>query len=736
MLLRQLKERVKELDCIYAICHVVSDPGIPCDRKLQDITDRIPAAFQKPEFTCARIIIGDKVAKTANFKTCHWKLETDITKNEMIHGKLEVGYLDVQPYDRSPFLEEEKKLLSIIALRLGMYIEGTILTESLRKSEKQYRNLVENAPVGICQTTLGGDLLYANNTCLRMFGYEENFEEAKSVNFLSRYPNPVVRKTMTDILLRTGSLINYEAECLTKTGTSIFILFSSFLDADEVVTTMMMDISEQRRISTRLIRSERRLAEAQRIAHLGNWEWDIINKRMDWSDEMIEIFGVHPRKINATCKEFLQLVHPDDRAAVREAVEQQMASPGESCSIMEHRLIRADGGERIVQLKSEVIFDKNKPVRMFGTVHDITAQKQSERALRKAFEEITTLKDKLEAENIYLRDKLEVESNQGDIIGTSDPIKYVLYRSRKVARTKATILLTGDTGTGKNLFASFIHLESDRRDKPFITVNCAGLPVNLIESELFGREKGAFTGSTARQIGRFELADKGTIFLDEIGELPIDLQAKLLKVIDEGEFERLGSPHTIKVNVRIIASTNRNLEEEIQNGRFRRDLFFRLNVFPINIPPLRERKGDIPAIVAFYAHKFSREYRKNIKKIPTESMNAFVDYSWPGNVRELINIVERAVIVSEGPELRLAEPIGNLFAEPLPDIQNAEGLNKGHAMGLAEVEKEYIQESLRKAKWKIEGPGGAAELLGMNPSTVRGRMRKLGIRRPEAPRSL
>ncbi len=349
--------------------------------------------------------------------------------------------------------------------------------------------------------------------------------------------------------------------------------------------------------------------------------------------------------------------------------------------------------------------------------------------LQKALSEIKIMKEQLEAENIYLRDEVELKGGYGDIIGNSDPIKYVMYRVRQVAPTKTSILLTGETGTGKGIFARLVHRESTRRDKPFVNVNCAGLPANLIESELFGREKGAFTGSLARQIGRFELANNGTIFLDEIGELPMELQAKLLKVIEDGEFERLGSPHSVKVDVRIIASTNRLLEEEIKKGSFRQDLYYRLSVFPITIPPLRDRKEDIHLLIEFFTDKFSRRYNKGIKTIPNKVLKDLENYSWPGNIRELRNVIERAVIVSDGPQLRLAEqisdPSGGSVREDL-----SEAMDGRETQGLAEIERGHILKTLQEMGWKVEGPNGAAQILRMNPSTLRARMKKLGIRRP------
>jgi transcriptional regulator with GAF, ATPase, and Fis domain len=284
----------------------------------------------------------------------------------------------------------------------------------------------------------------------------------------------------------------------------------------------------------------------------------------------------------------------------------------------------------------------------------------------------------------------------------------------------ATVLLLGETGVGKGVIARAIHSRSVRKGRPMITVNCTSLPANLIESELFGRERGAFTGADARQIGRFELADGGTIFLDEIGEMPLDLQCKLLRVIQDGEFERLGSPRTIKVNVRIIAASNRNLEEEVKNGRFREDLFYRLNVFPIMIPPLRQRKDDIPLLINHFIAKFNVKNGKKICTVSKDTLNALLVYYWPGNVRELESVIERAIIISQGSALQV--------------LDRFDTFHKGkHAeqdvKALVDVEHDHILQVLQKTGWRIEGKKGAALLLGLNPSTLRARMRKYGIQR-------
>jgi len=352
---------------------------------------------------------------------------------------------------------------------------------------------------------------------------------------------------------------------------------------------------------------------------------------------------------------------------------------------------------------------------------EIEERKETEESLRNANEENKQLKDRFQAENIYLHKVIDREYNFGEIIGRSDALGHVFFRVEQVAPQEATVLLLGETGTGKGVIARAIHLKSSRKERPMITVNCSALPANLIESELFGREKGAFTGSHERQVGRFELADNSTLFLDEIGEMPMELQTKLLRVLQDGEFERLGSPKTIKVDVRIIASTNRNLEEEIRKGRFREDLFYRLNVFPITIPPLRQRKEDIPLLVEYFVAKFNKKTGKKIETVSKNTLNALQDYDWPGNVRELESIIERAVITSQGTALQILDRFVNSLTAGEQEAQDGKGL--------AELERDHILQALEKTGWRIEGKKGAAAMLGLNPSTLRGRMRKDGIHR-------
>src|SRR5215467_10996844 len=329
-------------------------------------------------------------------------------------------------------------------------------------------------------------------------------------------------------------------------------------------------------------------------------------------------------------------------------------------------------------------------------------------------------KARLEAANVYLQEEIKTEHNFEEIIGTSTAIKKVLQAIEKVAATDATVLVTGETGTGKELIARAVHHLSQRQDSVLVKVNCAAIPAGLIESELFGHEKGAFTGALARKVGRFELADRATIFLDEVGEIPLELQTKLLRVLQEGEFERLGSTKTIKVNVRVIAATNRDLEKEVREGRFRSDLYYRLKVFPIALPALRDRKQDIQLLVWYFVKKFSATMGKKVESVSAKSMDMLKNYPWPGNIRELEHVIERAVILSQGTELELNDwmPKGseNAGITPLGTLED--------------VERSHIISVLTQTAWRVSGEKGAAKILGLNPTTLEARMKKLGINRP------
>jgi transcriptional regulator with GAF, ATPase, and Fis domain len=350
----------------------------------------------------------------------------------------------------------------------------------------------------------------------------------------------------------------------------------------------------------------------------------------------------------------------------------------------------------------------------------IIERKQAEEAVQKALTEVEQLKNRLQEENIYLQNEIKIEHNFEEIITQSNVLKESLHKIEQVASTSSTVLILGETGTGKELFARAIHNTSNRKDRPLVKINCAAIPLNLIESELFGHEKGAFTGAIARKIGRFELADGGTIFLDEIGDLPLELQIKLLRVLQEGEFERLGTSHTIKVDVRIIAATNRNLEKNVKTGDFRQDLYYRLNVFPIRVPPLRDRKDDISLLVTHFVRKYNAKLGKKIESIPLKVMDSLQAYHWPGNVRELENIIERSIVLTKGTTLELDE----MFGHPSNLLDQS-----GYLPTLKENERSFICKILKESHWVIEGKYGAARRLGIPPSTLRSRMKKHGIKK-------
>jgi len=471
----------------------------------------------------------------------------------------------------------------------------------------------------------------------------------------------------------------------------------------------------RKRADAALRESEERLQLAAEAAEVGMWMLDVEAGRFWATERARQIFGYTP-EADITLERFLESLHPACREPVTEAVRQAVE---EGCEIaIEYRIVLPDGGERWVHSRGRMQpASATNPACLLGATVDVTERKGSEEELQRSYEEVQKLRRQLELENAYLQQEHRVRFGGGRIVGESPAIMEVLELIEQVAPAEATVLIQGETGAGKDLIAQRIHELSPRCGRPMVKVNCAALPSTLVESELFGREKGAYTGAISREEGRFKVASGSTIFLDEIAELPFELQAKLLRVLEEGRFERVGSSRTLKTDVRVIAATNRNLEEEVDAGRFRGDLFFRLAVFPILVPPLRERRDDIPLLVWAIVQELSVGMKKAVETIRRDDMERLRRYNWPGNVRELRNVVERAMILCTGPVLRVAPP-----ARP-----HAEDLGDDAALSMDEVQRRHILKVLETAGGRIRGPGGAAELLDLKPTTLRSRMQRLGL---------
>lgn len=598
--------------------------------------------------------------------------------------------------------------------------------EALHASEEKYRTLFESIDEGFCVF----DLIYD--------------EGGRAVDFVFRVTNPaferqtgwhnVVDKRVRELApdLEEYWFEKYAQVAATKTPVR-FMDWAGALNrwyevyafpvgeaGSRTVAVIFSDVSERVRAEHTLQESEARFRNMADTAPVLIWISDTDNRVTYVNQQWLDFTG---RTADQELGQgWTEGIHPDDleRCLATYADASNRREPFK----LEYQLRRADGEHRW-------IFDTGTPrfsatgkfLGYIGSCVDITTRKESEQALLEAHEqlviahkEVSRLKNELEAENIYLREELRADQMFGEMVGESDAIKYVSFKVNQVAVTDSTVLITGETGTGKELVAHAIHAASLRSERPFITVNCAALPASLIESELFGHERGAFTGAAARKLGRFELANGGTIFLDEIGELPLESQVKLLRVLQEGEIERLGGAKAIKVDVRIIAATNRNLKHEIEKGTFREDLWYRLNVFPITVPPLRQRQEDIPLLVEHFVSHYAKKFGKRITSISPTSMQKLSAYTWPGNVRELANVIERAVIYTQGDVLHVVD-LAESAREQAPSAIKS----------LEQIEREYILRILEQTGWRIEGPHGAAKLLGLNPSTLRTRMIKLGI---------
>jgi len=467
-----------------------------------------------------------------------------------------------------------------------------------------------------------------------------------------------------------------------------------------------LDITEQENAVQELRRRKAYMDQGQALGHTGSFGWNLSTGELIWSDETFRILGYEPTT-QPTVDFVFKRVHPEDLSLVHRVIEN--AKAGESLDF-EHRLLLPDGSVKHVHVIARPLTSASSEVEFVGTVMDITARK-------KAFEEIKVLRDELHKENIVLREELGKTSMFEEVIGTSSALQMVLARAAKVAPTDSTVLIMGETGTGKELIARAIHKRSKRSERPFISVNCAAVPSSLIMSELFGHEKGAFTGAVQRRLGRFELAEGGTIFLDEVGDLPMETQIALLRVLQEREFERVGGTEVLRADVRVISATNRDLQAAIMDGGFRSDLYYRLNVFPIKLPPLRERKEDVPLLVNYFVDRYATRAGKKIKHIQKKALDALQEYSWPGNVRELQNVIERSLIIGETTE----------FSIDKSWVANEPQLPNSAATDQKANERQRIEAALAQSNGKVSGAHGAATKLGIAASTLESKIRSLRI---------
>jgi len=598
---------------------------------------------------------------------------------------------------------------------------------ALRTSEEGIRLTLDSISGLVTTFSASGDLEFANRPFQDYTG--RTLEQLKSDRGILHPDDRERVMSQWRNSLKTGEPLYAESRLRRSDGVFRWFHLTSLpvRDKNNEIThwySLITDIDERKRAEEELRRREVDLLEAQRLTHTGSWKHVLSSGRVEVSPEIHKIFGTNPDEDTVDPAFWFSRIHPDDRKRTQELFAK--------CEIektdyqADYRLLLHDGTIRHQHSVGHPILNKSgELIEFVGTAMDTTEQVQARAALEKAIAEIKVLKDQLYKENLALRDEVDRASMFEEIVGNSRELQAVLSRLAKVAPTDSTVLITGETGTGKELIARAIHKRSPRSPRAFVSVNCAALAPSLIASELFGHEKGAFTGAMQRRLGRFELADGGTIFLDEVGELPADTQVALLRVLQEREFERVGGKQSIHVDVRVIAATNRKLDAATAQGTFRADLFYRLNVFPIAVPPLRERKEDVLMLLEYFVDRFAKKVGKKFGGIDKRTLELFRSYDWPGNIRELQNVVERSVIVSSGDVFCIDESWLSTDAGPVPPRQPTPAFFEAESSR----ERQIIEGALAESRGRVSGPLGAAAKLGIPPSTLDFRIKKLNIRK-------
>jgi len=603
--------------------------------------------------------------------------------------------------------------------------------EQMRRQKAHFEKLFELAPEAIVLRDSENRILRANREFTNLFGF--TVEEAMGRN-ISELIVPEASRDESESLrmaLNCGERVDAELTRRRKDGSDLVVSFVAAPVCVDGSTPeiygIYRDITERKHAEEALKRSEAYLSEGQRLSHTGSWARNVSTGDVYFSQESFRIFGLDPATTKVTIETVLSRMHPDDRSSFAETIQKAFhdASDYEG----DYRIVLENGTIRHIHLIGHPVKNAaGNVVEFVGTHMDVTEQHLSRKALQDALVEINTLKEQLLQENVALRQEIDETSMFEEIVGKSSSLQKVLKELETVGPTDSTVLIYGETGTGKELIARAIHNLSSRRLNAFVKVNCAAIPTGLLESELFGHEKGAFTGAIAQRIGRFELAHQGTVFLDEIGEVPLELQPKLLRVLQEREFERLGSSRTQHTDARLIAATNRDLSAMVEEQKFRADLFYRLNVFPLYVPALRERPEDVPLLIRHFAELFSRRMSKVIQTIPPETMSALMRYHWPGNVRELQNVIERAVILSTRGVLRVSIAELNARGSAAPREKEPEvRVRKRIRTNVPPLSRDQVVQALQQAGGRVGGSDGAAARLGLKRTTLIAHIKRLAI---------
>ena len=624
----------------------------------------------------------------------------------------------------NPVLDDSGKVVKWYGINIDLE-DRTRAEDALRASEEGFRLIVNTIPGLVAIMSAAGKVELVNHQVLEYFGRtQDDLKDWETTDAVHPDDLPAV------IAAWRNSVENgapYDVEHRLRGADGRYRWFQCrglpLRDGEGHVVrwhNLLTDIDERRKSEEKLRRSEADLLEAQRLSHTGSLRHDLLSGAVTVSPELLRIRGLQSEDCLSTVEALYEGVHPDDRSMVRQAYESAQAQKADF--VADYRIVLRDGTIKYLHtIGHPVLNESSEVVEYVATGIDVTEQRLASARLEAAFEEIKRLKDRLQDENVALREEIDQAFMFEEIVGSSPALRAVLSSVVKVAPTDSTALISGETGTGKELIARAIHRRSRRSDRAFISVNCAAIPPSLIASELFGHEKGAFTGAVQQRRGRFELAHSGTIFLDEIGEIPMETQVALLRVLQERQIERVGGSRSVPVDVRVIAATNRDLSAAISAGTFRADLFYRLNVFPIQMPPLRQRKEDVPLLVEYFVQRFAEKIGKRISKIDTRTLQLCEAYSWPGSIRELQNIVERSVILCGGDTFSIDEAWLSIQDPARPDSPAKV------TRILQDQEKQIIESALAESRGKVAGADGAAAKLGIPPSTLDSKIKQLRI---------